>query len=69
MSTNTITRSLLKTITYRIIGTIATMAISYFVTGNLKFGMAIGGIDVASKLIIYFLHERAWQHIDYGKKD
>lgn len=69
MSTNTITRSLLKTITYRIIGTIATMAISYFVTGSLKFGMAIGGIDVASKLIIYFLHERAWQHIDYGKKD
>ena len=69
MSKNTTTRSLLKAITYRIIGTVATTAISYLVTGNMKFGLAIGSLDVAFKLAIYFFHERAWQHIDYGKKD
>ena len=60
---------MLKTVTYRIIGTITTTVISYLVTGDLKFGLVIGSIDVTSKLVIYFLHERAWQRIDYGKKD
>lgn len=69
MSKNTITRSLIKTITYRIIGTLTTTAISYAVTGDLKLGLFIGGIDVTSKMVIYFAHEIVWQNIEYGKKD
>lgn len=66
---NTIYRSFIKTITWRIIGSLDTMFISYLVTGSLKMGLAIGGIEVISKMILYFLHERAWQHINFGKKN
>jgi len=66
---STIQRSLLKTITWRIIGSIDTMIITYFITGNWKFGLAVGGIEVVSKMILYYLHERVWQRIKWGKND
>jgi len=66
---STIQRSLLKTITWRIIGSIDTMVITYFITGNWKFGLAVGGIEVMSKMILYYLHERVWQRIKWGKND
>jgi uncharacterized membrane protein len=57
---NAIARHLAKTITWRILGSIDTMIISWFITGNLKMGLAIGGVEVLTKMILYFLHERAW---------
>lgn len=68
MSKNTVERSFLKTITYRIIGTIATALTGFAVTGNLIYGLKIGTIDVFLKMIIYFAHERTWQNIEYGKR-
>jgi uncharacterized membrane protein len=53
-------RHLLKTITWRIVGTLDTMLISWFVTGSWKAGLAIGFTEVITKMILYFLHERAW---------
>jgi len=52
--------SLLKTLSWRIIGTIDTMVISYFLTGKLDIAMSIGGIEVVTKMILYYFHERAW---------
>ena len=52
--------SLLKTLSWRIIGTIDTMLISYMLTGKLDIAMSIGGIEVVSKMLLYYLHERAW---------
>ena len=52
--------SLLKTLSWRIIGTIDTMIISYILTGKLDIAVSIGGIEVVSKMILYYLHERAW---------
>jgi uncharacterized membrane protein len=52
--------SLLKTVSWRIIGTIDTMVISYLLTGKLDVAVSIGGIEVVSKMILYYLHERAW---------
>jgi uncharacterized membrane protein len=53
-------RHFLKTITWRIIGTLDTMVISWVITGSWKWGLAIGGVEVFTKMILYFLHERAW---------
>jgi len=53
-------RHIAKTITWRIIGTLDTMIISWIITGSWKWGLAIGGIEVFTKMILYFLHERAW---------
>jgi len=48
--TNTVFRSLLKTITWRIIGTLDTIFISYLITGSFKMGVAIGGVEVFTKM-------------------
>lgn len=57
---NAIARHLAKTISWRVIGTIDTMLLGWIITGNLKLGLAIGGTEVVTKMILYFLHERAW---------
>lgn len=49
-----------KTVSWRIIGTLDTICISYFLTGTLEVAMQIGGVEVISKMILYYLHERAW---------
>ncbi|WP_130734272.1 DUF2061 domain-containing protein [Flavobacterium sp. J27] len=49
-----------KAITWRIVGTIDTMVVSYFMTGSFKVAFSIGGFEVFSKMILYFFHERAW---------
>lgn len=53
-------RHLAKTITWRIVGTIDTIILSWLITGNLSIGLAIGGVEIISKMILYFLHERVW---------
>ena len=53
-------RHIAKTITWRIVGTIDTIILSWIITGDLAIGMAIGGVEVITKMVLYFLHERAW---------
>jgi len=53
-------RHILKTITWRIVGTIDTITLSWLITGNLSVGLAIGGVEVITKMILYFAHERVW---------
>lgn len=55
--------SVIKTISWRVIGTIDTMLISYILTGETAIAMSIGGIEVMSKMLLYYLHERAWVKI------
>lgn len=60
-------RHILKTISWRLIGTIDTIFLGWLVTGTLSFGLAIGGIELLTKSILYYAHERFWyKHINYG---
>jgi len=62
-------RHILKAISWRIIGTLDTMILSWIITGNWKIGVAIGGVEVVTKMILYYLHERAWYKFsDFGIK-
>jgi uncharacterized membrane protein len=62
-------RHIAKTISWRIIGTIDTVIISGLITGSWGAGLAIGGVEVISKMVLYFLHERAWYKLTkYGLK-
>jgi len=54
-------RSLLKALSWRIIATVTTAVIAYFVTGEIDTAVLIGGIEVFVKFAIYYLHERLWQ--------
>jgi uncharacterized membrane protein len=53
-------RHIAKTISWRIIGTLDTIILSGIITGSLTLGLAIGGVEIVTKMILYFLHERAW---------
>ena len=66
-SSERVKRSLVKTISWRIIGTVDTVIISYLITGGIDKALAIGGIELVSKMILYFFHERTWNSIKWGK--
>jgi uncharacterized membrane protein len=56
-------KSALKAVTWRIVGTIDTMIISYIITGKISVALSIGSIEVFTKMILYYFHERLWAHI------
>lgn len=62
-------RTLLKTVSWRLVGTLATVVISYVITGTLAFAFSIGAIELVSKMGLYFFHERAWNSIKWGKNE
>jgi uncharacterized membrane protein len=63
-------RHILKTISWRIIGTIDTMILSWIITGSWKWGLAIGGTEVITKMVLYYFHERVWyKWIKFGIND
>ena len=59
-------RHLAKTITWRIIGTIDTMVLSWIITGDAMMGLKIGGVEVITKMILYYFHERIWYRMNFG---
>ncbi len=61
-------RSLIKTISWRITGSIDTVIISLIITGDLSIATTIGFVEVFTKMILYFIHERVWNRISYGKE-
>jgi uncharacterized membrane protein len=63
-------RHILKTITWRLVGTIDTILLSWLITGNLTISLAIGSVEVLTKMLLYFLHERVWyKYIKFGLKN
>ena len=60
-------RSVVKTISWRTVGTLDTIIVSYFVTGSLVMAASIGTIEVITKMILYYFHERAWNKISFGR--
>jgi uncharacterized membrane protein len=60
-------RSVVKAISWRTVGTIDTMIVSYFITGNLIMAASIGSIEVVTKMALYYFHERAWNKLSFGR--
>ena len=61
-------RSLAKALSWRVTALIVTMAVAWVVTGDAKFAAAIGAADAAVKIGLYYLHERAWNRSNFGRK-
>lgn len=61
-------RSIAKSVSWRTIGTIDTIVISLFITGKLDLALAIGGVEVFTKMALYYLHERTWNRIKFGRE-
>ncbi len=60
------TRSLVKTLTWRSIATADTFLISFLITHSFAWAGSIAGLEVATKTIFYYLHERAWARVRWG---
>ena len=59
-------RHLLKTISWRIVGTLDTVALGWLVSGDPNVGMAIGSLELVTKMVLYYIHERMWYKMDFG---
>jgi uncharacterized membrane protein len=53
-------RHLAKTVTWRIIGTLDTLLLSWFISGDLSIGVQIGAFEMVTKMVLYYIHERVW---------
>ena len=60
------TRHLMKTFTWRLVGTLDTMVLAWAISGNPMIGLKVGGAEVITKMILYYFHERVWYNIDFG---
>jgi len=61
-------RSLTKAITYRISGSIITCAIAYVATDEIAVALSVGIFDILIKIMFYYLHERFWDGIQWGRE-
>ncbi len=61
-------RSIVKALSWRIVGTIDTISISWLLTGKLNTALAIGSLELITKMLLYFGHERIWNKINFGRE-
>lgn len=61
-------RSFVKAISYRILGTLLSFAIAYLITKNATLSSAIAFWETILKIFIYYIHERGWNKIQWGRK-
>jgi uncharacterized membrane protein len=61
------TRSLAKAISWRIFATLTTVLLVFVFTGNLVVSESVGLAELVSKIVIYYVHERVWNLIGFGK--
>ena len=60
-------RSLIKSITWRIIASLDTFIIAWFITGELSWAGSIASLEILTKTFLYYFHERGWNYIFWGK--
>ncbi|OBY67853.1 hypothetical protein LPB301_00730 [Polaribacter reichenbachii] len=60
-------RSIVKALSWRVVGTLDTLIVSYILTGKIALAASIASVDFLTKLILYFFHERVWNKIKWGK--
>ncbi|MGW9685395.1 DUF2061 domain-containing protein [Flagellimonas sp. 2504JD1-5] len=60
-------RSIAKAVSWRVIGTLDTLIISYFFVEEVVLAASIASIDFVTKMILYFFHERIWNKIGWGR--
>lgn len=62
-------RSFIKALSWRVIGTLDTIIISWLITGKMVFAVSIGALELLTKTILYYFHERIWNTIKWGRKN
>lgn len=61
------TRSVVKGVTWRVIASLTTMGLVFAFTGDLVLMAEVGAFEITAKIIFYYLHERTWARVAWGK--
>jgi len=61
-------RHILKTFTWRLIASLDTLLIAWAISGDFNTGTSIAGMEVITKMILYYFHERIWYQTKFGLK-
>ena len=61
-------RSIVKAISWRITGSIDTFVVSYIITGKAMLALSISGVEVFTKIGLFYFHERIWNKLKFGRK-
>jgi len=62
-------RSFFKAVSWRMLGSVDTFVISYFVTGRLVFAASIASVETFTKIVLFYGHERVWAAVPWGRAD
>ncbi len=68
-SRDTHSRSLLKALSWRVLGTVSTTLLVFAFTQRMSLSLAIGGVEFVSKIALFWLHERLWESLRFGTRD
>jgi uncharacterized membrane protein len=60
-------RSLIKAVSWRLTGSVDTLIISFLITGRIKWALTISGVELFTKIGLYYLHERVWDRLPFGR--
>ena len=60
-------RSLVKSISWRVVGSLDTFILSLIFTGSAKYAVSIATAEALTKVVLYYLHERGWRMIKWGR--
>lgn len=61
--------SLYKAVSWRIVGTLDTILISFLITGKWNFAISIGAVEVFTKIMLFYLHDRTWEYFKPGNNN
>ncbi|MGH1569950.1 DUF2061 domain-containing protein [Methylobacterium sp. P31] len=60
-------RSIAKAVSWRIVGSLDTLVLSYLFTGNVLIAGSIASTETVTKTLLYYLHERGWGWVSFGR--
>lgn len=69
MSTAGKKRSIMKTISWRVIATTDTFLIAWLLTRSIEIGLGIVSIELMTKMLLYYIHERGWANLEWGMEE
>lgn len=60
-------RSVVKAVSWRVVGSLDTLVLSFLVTGNLVWAGSIASVETLTKIFLFYVHERAWRRVRWGQ--
>jgi len=63
-------RHFAKAVSWRVLGTIDTTLLTWIITGSFHVGVMVGGVEILTKTLLYYVHERVWyNYVKFGVID